>query len=163
MPHLRPPSIDMFWLKIQNRNPRIGAEQATDGPENYYFLIQRSEEIQDSKAREIVQAYLQRNAFFAHEENVLLAIIDSPLQDRPHTRSLMLFHLRAPSQEKTASYRSDTRGKQRSLNRTNVTHVAFIAIHNEKTSHFSYHCPNITRQRAALCVCARENLWCILQ
>ena len=50
-------------------------EQATDGPENYYFLIQRSEEIQDCKASEIVQARLQRNAFFAHEENVLLAIL----------------------------------------------------------------------------------------
>ena len=55
-------------------------EQATDGQENYYFLIQRSEEIQYSKAREIVQACLKTNAFFAHEENVLLALLASESQ-----------------------------------------------------------------------------------
>src|SRR5207249_5476908 len=36
-----------MWFLVKHH------EQATDGPENYYFLIQRSEEIQDIKAREI--------------------------------------------------------------------------------------------------------------
>lgn len=48
-------------------------ELAVDGPKNLFFLIERSNRIADEEVKSIVQTCIQRNAFFAHSENLLLA------------------------------------------------------------------------------------------
>ncbi len=62
--------VDVYaptWFQIKKN------ELAINGPENLYFLIKRSNAITDLQARSIVQKCIQRNSFFAHSENVLLA------------------------------------------------------------------------------------------
>lgn len=59
------------WFQIKKN------ELAVDGPKNFYFLIERSNKIEDRKVKSIVQKCIQRNAFFAHSENLLLAQISS--------------------------------------------------------------------------------------
>jgi len=54
-------------------------ELAVDGPKNLFFLMARSNEVEDKQAREIAQRCIQRNAFHAHPENILLAQLASPL------------------------------------------------------------------------------------
>lgn len=50
---------------------------AVDEPKNLIFLIERSNRIADKKVKSIVQTCIQRNAFFAHSENLLLAQLSS--------------------------------------------------------------------------------------
>ena len=52
-------------------------EKAISGPKNLFFLMKRSELMEDSDARKIVQRCIQRNAFFAHPENILLSQLAS--------------------------------------------------------------------------------------
>lgn len=59
------------WFRIK-RN-----ERAIHGPKNLFFLIQKSNLIADIEARSIVQKCIERNSFFAHSENVLLAQLSS--------------------------------------------------------------------------------------
>ena len=55
-------------------------ELAIHGPENLFFLISKSEAIENQRAKNIVQQCIQRNAFFAHPENILLAQLASELK-----------------------------------------------------------------------------------
>ena len=55
-------------------------EIAINGPENLFFLMKKSELIENIRAKEIVQNCIQRNAFFAHSENILLAQLASSLK-----------------------------------------------------------------------------------
>lgn len=59
------------WFKIKKN------ELAINGPENLFFLIEKSELIKNVRARSIVQKCIRRNSFFAHSENVLLAQLSS--------------------------------------------------------------------------------------
>lgn len=59
------------WFQIK-RN-----ELAVNGPKNLFFLIERSNRIEDKEVKSIVQKCIQRNAFFAHSENLLLAQLSS--------------------------------------------------------------------------------------
>ena len=52
-------------------------ELGINGPQNLFFLMQRSELIEDGAAKKIVQRCIQRNAFYAHPENILLAELAS--------------------------------------------------------------------------------------
>lgn len=56
----------------------------TDGPKHVFHVIQTSRYLSDD-LREVVDAVIQRNAFFAHPENVLLAMI---VDEREHIREL---------------------------------------------------------------------------
>lgn len=55
------------WFQIKKN------ELAIDGPKNLFFLISKIKLIQNVKAQAIVKKCIQRNAFFANSENVLLA------------------------------------------------------------------------------------------
>lgn len=59
------------WFKIKKH------ELAVNGPKNLYFLIKKSNSINDENVKNIVQKSIQRNAFFAHSENLLLAQLSS--------------------------------------------------------------------------------------
>lgn len=59
------------WFQIKKN------ELAIDGPKNLFFLIERSNRIEDIEVKSIVQKCIQRNAFFAHSENLLLAQLSS--------------------------------------------------------------------------------------
>ncbi len=59
------------WFHIKKN------ELAIDGPKNLFFLINKMKLVNDPKAREIVKNCVERNAFFAHSENVLLAQLTS--------------------------------------------------------------------------------------
>lgn len=59
------------WFQIKKN------ELAIDGPKNLFFLIDKTKLLKDSKAQEIVKKCVQRNAFFAHSENVLLGQLAS--------------------------------------------------------------------------------------
>jgi len=52
-------------------------ELAIRGPQNLFFLMQRSELIEEEAAKAIVQRCIQRNVFYAHPENILLAELAS--------------------------------------------------------------------------------------
>ena len=56
-----------MWLTVKFH------EFAINGPENLLFLISQSELIGNPRAKTIVQQCIQRNAFYAHPENILLA------------------------------------------------------------------------------------------
>lgn len=59
------------WFQIKKN------ELAVNGPKNLFFLIQKSNLIVNVEAKMIVRQCIQRNAFFAHSENVLLAQLAS--------------------------------------------------------------------------------------
>lgn len=59
------------WFRIKKN------ELAVDGPKNLFFLIEKSNSIKNDRAKTIVRNCIQRNAFFAHSENVLLAQLAS--------------------------------------------------------------------------------------
>lgn len=66
--------VDVYaptWFQIKKN------ELAINGPKNLFFLIERSNLIVDDKAKTIVRECIQRNAFFAHSENMLLAQLAS--------------------------------------------------------------------------------------
>ncbi len=60
-----------MWFQIKTH------DLATDGPKNLYSLMKKSNSIQDENTKNIVQRSIQRNAFFAHSENLLLAQLAS--------------------------------------------------------------------------------------
>lgn len=62
------------WFRIK-RN-----ELAINGPMNLFFLMKKINLIDDVNAKLIAQECIQRNAFFAHSENILLAQLASKLQ-----------------------------------------------------------------------------------
>lgn len=62
-------------------------ELAVNGPKNLYFLIKSSDSIIDGNVKLIVQKRIQRNVFFAHSENILLA----QLASQKNQRELMRF------------------------------------------------------------------------
>lgn len=67
--------VDVYaptWFQIKKN------ELAINGPKNFFSLVKRSNLIIDDEARKIVRKCIERNAFFAHSENVLLAQLASP-------------------------------------------------------------------------------------
>lgn len=59
------------WFQIKKN------ELAVNGPENLFFLMRKSNLVTNVNARLIVHKCIQRNAFFSHPENVLLAQLSS--------------------------------------------------------------------------------------
>ena len=66
------------WFKIKNF--------ITDGGRHFHELIQRSRFLK-AEIRKQVDAAIQRNAYFAHEENLLLTML---VDDRASIRQLAL-------------------------------------------------------------------------
>ena len=58
-----------MWFMVK-RN-----DKATDDTKNLFFLVKSSEEIQCPEAKNIMQRIIQRNAFFAHTENIFLVML----------------------------------------------------------------------------------------
>ena len=56
-----------FRIKFNNKN--------TDGPKNYYNILTQVMEFSNKIIQDIVVAVLQRNAYFADHENILLAML----------------------------------------------------------------------------------------
>lgn len=56
------------WFRIKMNN------ESVDGPENLLHIIRASRYL-ETKYQDVVDASIQRNAFFAHPENILLAMI----------------------------------------------------------------------------------------
>lgn len=66
--------VDVYaptWFRIKKN------ELAINGPQNLFYLMERSNLIVDDDAKKIVRKCIRRNAFFAHSENVLLAQLAS--------------------------------------------------------------------------------------
>lgn len=59
------------WFQIKKN------ELAIDGPKNLFFLIKKCSLVEDDMAKAMVRKCIQRNAFFAHSENMLLAQLSS--------------------------------------------------------------------------------------
>lgn len=59
------------WFQVKKN------ELAINGPKNLFYLIEKIKLVNDEKALAIVKKCIQRNAFFAHSENVLLAQLAS--------------------------------------------------------------------------------------
>lgn len=57
------------WFEIKKNN------KLTHGSINFYNMVQRMVKLPNKKVREIALEVVQRNAFFAHPENVLLAML----------------------------------------------------------------------------------------
>ena len=55
-------------------------ELAINGPQNLFFLMQRSELIKEKSVKEIVEWCNQWNAFYDHPENILLSELASSLK-----------------------------------------------------------------------------------
>lgn len=57
------------WFQIKSKH------KVTDGAKNLFCLIQRITKFSNKKVREIALKVVQRNAFFAHPENILLGML----------------------------------------------------------------------------------------
>lgn len=57
------------WFQIKFRN------KITDGSKHFYNVVERVTKFPKKNVRDIALKVLQRNAFFAHHENVLLAML----------------------------------------------------------------------------------------
>ena len=69
-----------MWFKIKNKT------SITEGGKHFHELIQRSRYL-ETEIRKQVDAVIQRNAYFAHEENLLLTML---VDDRASIRQLAL-------------------------------------------------------------------------
>ena len=67
------------WFQIKFNN------KTTDGPKNYFNILTQVMGFPNNIIQNIVVAVLQRNAYFAHHENVLLAM----LADNDHNVRLL--------------------------------------------------------------------------
>ena len=57
------------WFEIKTQN------KITDGPINFFHIVQRVMKFSNKNVREIATMVLHRNAYFAHHENLLLAML----------------------------------------------------------------------------------------
>ena len=67
------------WFQIKFNN------KITDGPKNYVNILTQVMKFRNKIIQEIAVAVLQRNAYFAHHENILLAM----LADNDHNVRLL--------------------------------------------------------------------------
>ena len=67
------------WFQIKFNN------KITDGPKNYFNILTQVMEFPNKIIQDIAVAVLQRNAYFAHHENILLAM----LADNDHNVRLL--------------------------------------------------------------------------
>ena len=74
-----------MWFKIKNKT------SITEGGKHFYELILRSRYL-EAEIRKQVDAVIQRNACFAHEENLLLTLL---VNDRASIRQLALRRISA--------------------------------------------------------------------
>ena len=57
------------WFQIKSKS------NITDGPKNLYDLYQRIQVFPDSQVKDIATKVVERNAYFAHPENIMLAML----------------------------------------------------------------------------------------
>ena len=57
------------WFQIKSKS------KITDGPKNLYNLYQRIQVFPDSQVKDIATKVVERNAYFAHPENIMLAML----------------------------------------------------------------------------------------
>ena len=57
------------WFQIKSKS------KITDGPKNLYDLYQRIQVFPDSQEKDIATKVVERNAYFAHPENIMLAML----------------------------------------------------------------------------------------
>lgn len=69
-----------MWFEIKMKS------SCKDGARHFYQMVKKSRYL-DAELKKVVDPVLQRNAFFAHPENMLLAMITD---ERPHIRELGL-------------------------------------------------------------------------
>lgn len=82
-----------MWFSIK-RKPLC-----TDGPQHIWKMIHLSEYL-EKNLKDIIYPVIQRNSFFAHPENILLAMI---VDERPHVRQLAYRRIMA-SRKSVSSY-----------------------------------------------------------
>lgn len=76
------------WFQIKKN------ELAIAGPKNLFFLMNKIKLMEDPVAQAIVKKCLQRNAFFAHSENVLLAQLASKEKVERYTAVAKILKIR---------------------------------------------------------------------
>ena len=57
------------WFQIKSKS------KITDGPKNLYDLYQRIQVFPDSQVKDIATKVVERNAYFAHPENIMLTML----------------------------------------------------------------------------------------
>ena len=57
------------WFQLKSKG------KITDGPKSLYDLYQRIQVFPDSQVKDIATKVVERNAYFAHPENIMLAML----------------------------------------------------------------------------------------
>ena len=57
------------WFQIESKS------KITDGPKNLFDLYQRIQVFPDSQVKDIATKVVKRNTYFAHLENIMLAML----------------------------------------------------------------------------------------